>query len=61
MEVVETLCRETTQEHIAVFKANNYEGLKRMLAVGRKQEIMVLEATGLSNGLNMEGNIRIKT
>lgn len=28
----------------AVFKANNYECLKRMLAVGRKQEIMVLEA-----------------
>jgi len=51
----------STQEHIAVFKASSYDGLKGMLAVGRKQEILVLEAIGLSNGLNMEGIIRIKT
>lgn len=51
----------STQEHIAVFKANSYEALKRMLAVRRKQEILFLEATRLNNGLNMEGSIRIKT
>lgn len=43
-----------------LFKVRNYIGPKRMLAVGRKQD-MVLEVTGFSNGLDMQEDVRIKT
>lgn len=43
-----------------MFKIFNYVGPKKVLARGIKQEIMVLEPTGLSNGLDMEGDTGIK-
>lgn len=43
-----------------MFKIFNYVGPKKVLARGIKQEIMVLEPTGLSNGLDMEGDNRNK-
>ena len=43
-----------------MFKVSNYVGLKKMLAVGTKQEIMVHELTGFSDGLDREGDVGIK-
>lgn len=44
-----------------MFKICNYVGPKKVLEKGIKQEIMVLEPTRLSNGLDMEGDVGIKT
>lgn len=43
-----------------MFKVSNYVGLKKMLAVGTKQEIMVLELTGFSDELDREGDVGLK-
>lgn len=43
-----------------MFKICNYVGPKKVLEKGIKQEIMVLEPTRLSNGLDMEGDVGIK-
>lgn len=43
-----------------VFKVRNYIGPKKMLAVVRKQD-MVLEVTRFSNGLDMQEDVRIKS
>lgn len=60
MELAETLCREINRENIMVFKVRNYIGPKKMLAVVRKQD-MVLEVTRFSNGLDMQEDVRIKS
>lgn len=39
-----------------VFKVTNSVGLRKILAMETKQEITVLELTGFSNGLDMEGS-----
>lgn len=43
-----------------MFKICNYVGPKKVLEKGIKQEIMGLEPTRLSNGLDMEGDVGIK-
>ena len=43
-----------------MFKICNYVGPKKVLEKGIKQEIMGLEPTRLSNGLDMEGDEGIK-
>ena len=43
-----------------MFKICNYVGPKKVLEKGIKQEIMGLEPTRLSNGLDMERDVGIK-
>ena len=43
-----------------MFKIFNYVGPEKVLARGIKQELVVLEPMGLSNGLDMEGDTGIK-
>lgn len=43
-----------------MFKICSYVGPKKVLARGIKQEIMALELTGLSSGLDLEGDVGIK-
>lgn len=43
-----------------MFKICSYVGPKKVLARRIKQEIMALELTGLSSGLDLEGDVGIK-